>query len=135
MKSEVGLWIDHRKAVIVTIKNEIEETREVRSNIEKHVQFSNNDSSKETNLSQGSTAEDMRDRKFGDHLVSYYSGVVSLIQKADSLWIFGPGEAKIELENLLKHDGLGARIVGIETVDKMTDHQIVAKIRLHYLGR
>jgi len=119
----------------VTIKNEIEETREVRSNIEKHVQFSNNDSSKETNLSQGSTAEDMRDRKFGDHLVSYYSGVVSLIQKADSIWIFGPGEAKIELENLLKHDGLGARIVGIETVDKMTDHQIVAKIRLHYLGR
>jgi hypothetical protein len=28
--------------------------------------------------------------------------------------------------------GLGDRIVGVETVDKMTDHQITAKVRQHY---
>ena len=133
MKKEVGLWIDHRKTVIVTIEDEVEVTREIRSNMEKHVRFSSGAHSDTENNSSGSTAEDMRDRQFGDHLGRYYEGIVSLIRDADSIWIFGPGEAKVELENLLKHEDLGGRIVGIETADKMTDHQIAAKVRDHYL--
>ena len=132
MKSEVGLWIDHRKAVIVTIKNKVETTREIMSNIEKHPRFSNGANAEAPDDSHEPTAEDMRDRKFGDHLGGYYEGVVSFIRSADSIWIFGPGEAKIELENLLIHDELGARVVGIETVDKMTDPQIEAKVRDHF---
>jgi hypothetical protein len=133
MKREVGLWIDHRKSVIVTVENEVEVTREIRSNMEKHVRFSNGTRAKAPFISKGSTAEDMRDRQFGNHLGRYYEGIISLIRGADSIWIFGPGEAKVELENRLKHEELGARIVGIETVDKMTDHQITAKVRDHYL--
>lgn len=133
MKKEVGLWIDHRKTVFVTIENEVEVTREIRSNMEKHVRFASGTRSKAPNISQGPTAEDMRDRQFGDHLGSYYDGVISFLRDADSIWIFGPGEAKVELENRLKRDDLGRRIVGIETVDKMTDHQIAAKVRDHYL--
>ena len=33
MKKEVGLWVDHRKAVIVTIENEVEVTREKRAQL------------------------------------------------------------------------------------------------------
>ena len=126
MKREVGLWIDHRKTVFVTIENEVEVTREIRSNMEKHVRFST------VNTSQGSTAEDMRDRQFGNHLIGYYEGIISFIRNADSIWIFGPGEAKVELEKRLKREDLGGRIVGIETVGKMTDHQIAAKVRDYY---
>jgi hypothetical protein len=133
MKKEIGLWIDHRKTVMVTIENEDEVTREIRSNMEKHVRFSSGTRSKASKHTQGATAEDMRDRQFGDHLAGYYDGVISLIRDADSIWIFGPGEAKVELENRLKREGLGERIVGIETVDKMTDHQIAAKVRDYFL--
>ncbi|GAP13608.1 hypothetical protein LARV_01363 [Longilinea arvoryzae] len=133
MKKEVGLWIDHRKAVIVTIEDEIEVTLEIRSNVEKHARFSSGAQSKDPNQPKGSTAEDMRDRQFGDHLDSFYDGIISMIRKADSIWIFGPGEAKGELEKRLKLAGLGERIVGIETVDKMTDRQIATKIRDRYL--
>lgn len=133
MKREVGLWIDHRKAVIVTIENDVEVTLEIKSNMEKHVRFSSGSHSKASNNPQGSTAEDVRDRQFGDHLGLYYDGIISFIRDADSIWIFGPGEAKVELENRLKHEGLGGRIVGVETVDKMTDRQIAAKIRDHFL--
>lgn len=133
MKREVGLWIDHRKAVIVTIENEVELTQKIRSNIEKHVRFSSGVHSKAPNNSQGSTAEDMRDRQFKDHLGRYYKEIISLIRNADTIWIFGPGEAKGELENHLKLEGLGEHIVGIDTVDKMTDRQIVAKIRDRFL--
>ena len=132
MKREVGLWIDHRKAVIVTIENDVEVTLEIRSNIEKHVRFSSGSRSKSPNNPQGSTAEDVRDRQFGDHLGLYYEGVISFIRDADSIWIFGPGEAKGELEKSLRLEGLGDHIVGVATVGKMTNPQITAKVRSRY---
>jgi len=133
MTREVGLWVDHRKAVIVSIENEVEMTREVRSNMEKHVRFSGNKNSKLPKPLQGSMAEDMRDRQLVNHLGRYYEAIVSLIRDAKSIWIFGPGEAKVELENRLKYENLEGRIVGVETVDKMTDRQIVAKVQMYYL--
>jgi hypothetical protein len=60
---------------------------------------------------------------------------VSRIRDADSILIFGPGEAKGELKARLEKDKLGGRVVGIETSDKMTDPQIVAKVRDHYLDQ
>ena len=133
MTKEVGLWIDHRKSVIVTVENEVDVTREIKSNMEKHVRFASSTGSKGPQKNEGSTAEDIRDRQFGDHLDSYYEGVISFIRGADSIWIFGPGEAKGELEACLKHAELGGLIVGVETADKMTDHQITAKVRDYYL--
>src|SRR3989304_5111598 len=100
MKREVGLWIDHRKAVIVTIENEV---------------------------------EDIRDRQFKDQLGNYYDGIISFIRGAEAIWIFGPGEAKVEFKSHLISEGLEGIIVGIDTVDKMTDNQISAKVRDHYL--
>lgn len=123
MKKEVGLWIDHRKAVIVRIENKVEVTREIISHMQKHTRFSSN-----------SSAEDMSDRKFGDQLGRFYERVVSSIRDADSILIFGPGEAKVELDNLLKKEGLGGCIVAIETVDKLTNPQIAANVRAHFLN-
>lgn len=135
MKKEVGLWVDHRKTVIVTVENEAVVTQEIKSDMEKHVRFSSGTHSNSPNNSQGSTAEDMRDRQFDNHLGLYYGEVISLIREADSILIFGPGEAKVEFETLLKHEGLGERIVGVETVDKMTDPQITAKVRDYFLKK
>jgi hypothetical protein len=132
MAKQIGLWIDHRKAVIVTIDNEVEVTREIRSNMQKHVRFSSSKGSKISDADRGSSAEDMRDRQFGNDLGRYYEGIVTLIRGADSIWIFGPGEAKTELENQLKRDGLGALILGVDAADKKTDLQIAAKTREYF---
>ena len=59
--------------------------------------------------------------------------VIAHLRDAESILIFGPGEAKGELENVLRVRGLSGRIVGIETVDKMTDRQIAAKVRQRFL--
>ena len=77
-------------------------------------------------------AEDMRDRCFANHLGTYYEGVISSIRDAEAILIMVPGEAKVEIKKRLESEGLGGRIVGIETVDKMTDHRIAAKVRQHF---
>jgi hypothetical protein len=48
MKKQAGLWIDHRKAVIVIVSEAGEEIQEVTSNMEKHVRFSDGNSSEES---------------------------------------------------------------------------------------
>ena len=126
MKSAAGLWIDHREAVIVMITDEGEETKQITSNMEKHVRFSGG------TISEEGGAEDQRDRQFTGHLNKYYDEVVAYIRNAESILIFGPGEAKGELKKRLENKGLGGRIVGIETDDKMTDRQIAAKVREHF---
>lgn len=128
MKKQVGLWIDHKKAVIVMIKDGEEELKKIASNMEKHVRFSGDGGSGD------SSSEDVRDRQFGNHLNTYYDEVITYIRDADSLQIFGPGEAKGELEKRIKHEGLKAQILAIETVDKMTDRQISAKVREQFLS-
>ena len=126
MKKQAGLWIDHRKAVIVIISEAGEEIREITSNMEKHVRFSDG------NSSEDGSSEDVRDRKFGSHLNSFYDGVIAWIRDVETIQIFGPGEAKGELVKRLEDKGFKGHIVAIETMDKMTDRQISAKVREHF---
>jgi hypothetical protein len=126
MKNNVGVWIDHRKAVIVSLTEKGEEIHEVLSDIEKHIRFSGG--------AQVVSAEDQRDRRFTGHLDKYYDKVVSSIHDADSILILGPGEAKGEFEKRLRAESFGARIVGIETMDKMPYDQLAAKVREHFLN-
>ena len=122
MKKEIGLWIDHRKAVIVIVTDDGEEIKKISSDMEKRVRFSGGTAA--DGLTEGA-----RDRQLGNHLNNYYDQVIAVIRDADAIQIFGPGEAKGELEKRLEHAGLKARIFALETVDKMTDHQISAKVR------
>ena len=126
MKNAAGLWIDHSKAVIVIVSDKGEETKQIESGMEKHVRFSGGSRSE-----QGG-GEDQQDRQFTGHLNTYYDAVIAQLRDAESILLFGPGEAKGELEKRLANKGLGGRIVGIETVDKMTDRQIAAKVRQHF---
>jgi stalled ribosome rescue protein Dom34 len=123
MKTTVGLWIDHRKAVIVFIEGEEEEIKLISSKEENHHGHSG----------VSKPADDLRQRELTGHLNSYYDEVISCIRDAESILIFGPGEAKGELKKRLEKDNLGGCIVGIETSDKITDPQIVAKVRAHFL--
>jgi len=126
MKKVAGLWIDHRESVIVTIADNEEKTNRLESGMEKHTRFSGGSRSE-----QGG-GEDQQDRQFTNHLNSYYDEVIAHLRDAESILIFGPGEAKGELENRLANKGLGGRIIGVETVDKMTDRQVAAKVRQQF---
>ena len=128
MKKKAGLWIDHRKAVIVIVSDQGEVVKEITSNMEKHVRFTGKPGS-----DTGST-EDMRDRQFENHLNLYYDGIVDSLRGVDSIQLFGPGEAKGELKKRLEKTELKGHILANETTDKMTDRQISAKVREQFPG-
>jgi len=132
MKTTVGLWIDHRKAVIVVLTDEAEEIKLIISKVEKQPGRPGGVRSKTPYESQLLRADDSRQRKLTGHLNMYYDAVIACIRDAESILIFGPGEAKGELKKCLETNKLSGRIVGIETIDKMTDRQIAAKVRQYF---
>jgi hypothetical protein len=123
MRKTVGVWIDHRKAIVVALTDKGEETGLIISKVEKQLRRSGDSPLKGPYKSQQVPA---------GHLNIYYDAVIACIRDAESILIFGPGEAKGELKTRLERNDLGGHVVGIETVDKMTDRQIAAKVRQHF---
>jgi stalled ribosome rescue protein Dom34 len=120
VKKEIGLWIDHRQAVVVILLEKTEEIQRITSNAEKHIRYS------------GGSSEDNRDKRLEEQLSKYYDEVISHLHDADFILIMGPGEAKVELQKHLEDHKRGDCIVALKTTDKMTDHQIVTEVRQHF---
>jgi len=132
MRTKVGLWIDHRKAIVVAITDKGEEIGLIISKAEKQLRRSGDSPLKGPYEPLQVPKSDSRQKTFTEHLNIYYDAVIASVRDAEFILIFGPGEAKGELKARLEKSKLGGRIVGIETVDKMTDRQIAAKVRQHF---
>jgi stalled ribosome rescue protein Dom34 len=123
---QAGVWIDHRKAVIVLISEAGEQIKEISSGMEKHIRFTGGPASED-----GDT-EDVRDRQYELHLNKFYDQVIAFLGRVDSILIFGPGEAKNELQKRLERKGLKEHLLPLESADKLTDKQVAAKVRAHF---
>jgi hypothetical protein len=132
MITKVGLWIDHEKAVVVSITENGEVIKEITSDVEKQPRRSGDSPLKGTYEPIQVPADDSRQRAFTGGLNVYYDKVIASIGSAEAILIFGPSTAKDELKERLKVNNLDSRIVGVETVDKMTDHQIAAKTKQYF---
>jgi hypothetical protein len=132
MKTIAGLWIDHRKAVIAIVSVEGEETLEIQSHVERQPGRLEAVRSTAPYEARQVQADDSRQRKFTGELHRYYDVVIAAIRDAESILIFGPGEAKAELQKRLQHAKLGGHVIAMETADKMTDRQIAAKVREYF---
>ncbi len=127
MKKDFGLWIDHKKAVIVdlahgsvkTIPSEIADV------------FPPSGSHGITGIgAKDYPAEDNRDRHIEKFLSLFYAKVAKEVSDSDRLFIMGPGEAKLEFTKNTPR--LAATVDTIEATDKLTDRQILARVRHHF---
>jgi hypothetical protein len=125
MKRNVGLWVDHKKAVIFSLADEGAKIKRISSELENNVRFSG--------VVQKESIEEHEDKRLTGHLNNYYDEVIDYICDAESILIFGPGEAKNELKKRLEIRKLHRKVVGFETADKMTDNEIVVKVRQRFL--
>jgi stalled ribosome rescue protein Dom34 len=129
MKTLAGLWIDHREATIVIVSDKGQETRRVESHVESQLRRTGQPPSKGAFEAQRVPADDSQEREYTGHLAKYYDEIIAYIRPADAVLLFGPGEAKGELRKRIERDKLDLRVIACETADKMTDRQILQKVR------
>src|SRR5678816_4213664 len=124
MSDQAGIWIDHEKAVIVTISGEDVSLKTLVSDVGPHTHYAG---------SQEGGGEKKYEERHSEALDRYYDDVISQLGEPDALLLLGPGEAKLQLQHRLgRSNGLSASIVAVESADKLTEPQIVAKVKEHY---
>jgi hypothetical protein len=128
----VGVWIDHRRAVIVSMTNSGDSTRLILSSVETQLGRFGGRRSIAPFEAQLVPADDSKERRLHGHLAIFYDAVAAATRGAEALFVFGPGEAKVELRQRLARTRDAGRIVAFETIDAMTDRQIAAKVRQHF---
>jgi len=130
MDKHQGVWIDHRRAVVVTLQMETPKLEEIASNVERHVRAAGGSRSSTHYGPQQVHAEDRVERKYARQLERYYDRVIGALADAGAIYVFGPGEAKRELVRQMEKTGdLSERVVAVDTADKLTDRQIVARVK------
>jgi hypothetical protein len=132
MATKAGVWIDHKQAIVVLIKDAGQEIKRFKSGIEPSDRPAGSPRSKNKYTPNDFIAEDRRERKLVDDRKHVYEEVLACIRGADSLLILGPGEAKAEFGKHIKSKKLRGLAVELETTDKMTDRQLAAKVGEHF---
>jgi len=132
MKTKKGLWIDHRKAVIVALLDKGEEVQEILSHVEKQRGRSEGVRATTPYPAQLVPADNSQQRILTGHLDKYYDEVISHLRNAEEILIFGPGEAKGELLKRIESNKLSGRIARVETADTLTVPQVAARVRKYF---
>lgn len=113
------VWLDHAEAHILSFNaNDVDTARLVAHPPHRQVHH------KAGTIGAGKADED-RD---------FFRGITAALEHAGEILIVGPSTAKLELiRHLHRHDAvLEKKVVGVETVDHPTDHQIVAYARKYF---
>jgi len=141
MKKYAGIWLDHRKALLVylisgrpTFDEEPESVERLESNVERKVRLSRGSRSRKTPYGPQEIAVDGKlEDRIKRQLKQYYRSIIEKIEDTDRIYIFGPGEAKVELrKEIEKSKDFAGKIKQIESADKMTQKQVAAKVRAFF---
>lgn len=128
MEKKLGIWLDRNKAVIVSITAGITGRAIITSDMEHYALYSEI-------IPGNGASEDPRDRRYWNHLGEYYDRIFAHLRDAEEIQIFGPGEAKYDLQKYLEDAGLAVRIVSLEDAGKMSDPQITTKVEKRFPSR
>ncbi len=121
MKAIDGVWIDHEKAVVAAVREDDVRTRTLRSGVRPHPHWAG---------AQDGGGEKKYEARHAQELNRFYDDVIAELDPLATLVFFGPGEAKVELQRRLARVGRFAHVpVRVESSDRLTEGQIVARVR------
>ena len=132
MHRDVGVWIDHREAIIASVTDHGEELGLVISQAERQARRTGDRPLKGRAEPEREPMSNAKQRKFTGHLNVYYDAVIAALGDARRILICGPGEAKGELKKRLVRAKMGARVLRVETEDKMTERQLAKKVHTFF---
>lgn len=132
MKQQLGLWLDHKKAIFVDYSSG-EEVETIESEVEPKTKIAGGASAKMPYAPQTVSEETHTDERYRHELKRYYKNVIEKLMDADEILIFGPGPAKNELKNsLLKMREFSNKNFDVKSSDYLTLPQIKEKVRNYF---
>ena len=127
---KVGIWIDHRTAVVVTIEDGEESIRTIEGEADRQPKPAGRTGNPTKWGPQAPINEHRIEEHYRHQVIQFYKEVIKSIGNVDQLLVMGPAQAKLEFaDELKKVADLRHVPLKVETVDKMTHPQVAAKVR------
>ncbi len=135
MEKQVGIWIDTKKAIIVTLEGHKEEKiTEIDSEVENRI-YHNKESNKGTfSGNRHGDSETKFDNRKKEQMDYYLDSVLDYVKGSDYLYIFGPAETKTKLEQRIQDEKYlnKIKLKAVEAADSMTLNEVVAQVKDFY---
>lgn len=134
MKKQTGIWIDSTKAIIVTLNDGKEFVCEIQSDLENKVYHDKEGDKGSFQGNQHINSDKTFEERKKHQINNFLKDVVTSVQESDELYLFGPAETKIKLQQKINDakSATNSKLKLVETADNMTSNQIVAKVKKFY---
>jgi stalled ribosome rescue protein Dom34 len=119
-EKKLGIWMDHASAYLIEFTNDSIETFTIASASAEHDQ----------KVSASEKTEHNREQR---ELAAYYKELAAVIGQFSEVLLFGPTNAKVELQHFLKeHHQYDHINIAVQQADKMTGNQQHAFVRNYF---
>lgn len=134
IQKPVGVWLDFREALIVYLDEGKVNSSRLDSGIDESHPVGGSGTSTPYGAQEAvSETKYLHRRQQQEKL--YYQSIIEKLTSRDAVYILGPAQAKIGLEQEMKKQlKLGQKIKAVQSCDRITDNQICAKVRDFFLN-
>lgn len=136
MKKQIGIWLNTDKAVLVSLSDGGESIHTIESQIESRERFpgEGKNYSRLGAMFVNPSKKLTERRKHQMH--HYFDEILHNLEDASSIYLFGPSKTKNLLEKEIRnHHGFEHKMVEVENADRMTQNQLIARVKDHFKGR
>ncbi len=131
IKNQTGIWIDGNKALIVSFIGDEVKISEVNSDMDGV--FLRDGQPIKTNFSGGNndSHEKRLEERKKNNTRKFLKTVSDAVQKADELYIIGPGEMRTKLSRFMEAEYkiFTAKIKGVASCEKLRESQIITRMK------
>jgi len=129
----IGIWLDQKEAMIVTLYENTASTKMIYSEIETRERIPGESKIYGRFGDQFLNDEKNKENRINELTTRYLSNIVDQLMKADEILIFGPAQIKTKLEKLIqKNHVLAAKLKSVQNANNMTDNQKVAYVKEYF---
>lgn len=127
---KAGIWIDRKKAIIITLDIAKPQVETLVTKIEN----SDSDFTGSKDFEKSGAQEIVKDRKVLEirkHAIkNYFKQITSYLENLDSIIIYGPADMPLIFRKELENDypKLNKKVLDVLKADSMTDNQIKAMV-------
>jgi stalled ribosome rescue protein Dom34 len=124
VNAKLGIWIDRKKAVIVSVARDHSAVTHLRSSLRPHRAYHG---------AQDGGGEKKYEARHEQGVAHFLDAVARHVERGDEVFILGPGESKGALARRIRQiKSLKGVATTTTAADKLTDAQLVAAIRRRY---
>lgn len=128
MKKQIGIWLDTKKAVIITLSSGEKTVKTLVSEIDRYEKIDGESDQKGRFGTQFIDQKKNKENRLREKTRQFCEEIIEEVCDCDALVLFGPAQMKFDLEKEIRNQTspLSEKLKDVVVADSMTENQMAA---------